>query len=91
MEITKLGMAGTLESCDASVTVEPPETGNSGIELSIDCPDRRFSPHVRKAVLAALQEAGVAAARVFVRDRCALDCTIRARVLAACHRAAERI
>lgn len=88
MDIINVGMAGTLESCDASVTVEPLDSG--GLELTIDCPDKRFSGHVRAAVLAALQEAGVTKARISVRDRSALDCTIRARVLAACHRAAGR-
>ena len=94
MEIIKVGMAGTLESCDASVTVEPPgpslAPGAPGLELAIECPDKRFSGHVTKAVRAALAEAGVVAARVSVRDRSALDCTIRARVLAACQRASGR-
>ena len=89
MEIVKVGMAGTLESCDASVTVEPPGPGGTGLEISIDCPDRRFASQVRQAVTAALQEAGVSAARVSVRDRSALDCTLRARVLAACGRASS--
>lgn len=88
MEILKVGMAGTLESCDASVTVEP---GASGLELAIECPDKRFAGQVAKAVKAALAEAGVVSARVSVRDRSALDCTIRARVLAACQRASGRV
>ena len=85
MDIIQVGMAGTLESCDAAVTVEPRE---GGIELVIDCADKRFAGHVRAAAMLALTEAEVSAARVSVRDRSALDCTIRARVLAACHRAA---
>jgi citrate lyase subunit gamma (acyl carrier protein) len=91
MEIIKVGMAGTLESCDASVTVEPPGRGASGLVLSIECPDKRFSSHVTQAVRSALSEAGVVSARVSIRDRSALDCTIRARVLAACRRAAGRV
>ena len=87
MEIIRVGVAGTLESCDASVTIEPPESEVAELELTIECPDQRFSRHVTEAVRAALAEAGVLVARVSVRDRSALDCTIRARVLAACQRA----
>jgi citrate lyase subunit gamma (acyl carrier protein) len=90
MEIIKVGMAGTLESCDASVTVEPTGPDALGLELAIECHDQRFSTHVARAVKAALAEAGVVSARVSVRDRSALDCTLRARVLTACQRAAGR-
>ncbi len=90
MEIIKVGMAGTLESCDASVTVEPPGRNVSGLVLAIECPDKRFAGHVTRAVRSALSEAGVVSARVSVRDRSALDCTIRARVLTACRRASGR-
>jgi citrate lyase subunit gamma (acyl carrier protein) len=91
MEIVKVGMAGTLESSDASITVEPPGLEAQGLELTIECPDKRFATHVARAVRAALEEAGVVSARVSVRDRSALDCTIRARVLTACQRAAGRV
>jgi citrate lyase subunit gamma (acyl carrier protein) len=88
MDIIQVGMAGTLESSDAAVTIEP---GAAGIELAIECADKRFSRHVEAAAMSALAEAGVTAARVSVRDRSALDCTIRARVLAACHRASGMV
>jgi citrate lyase subunit gamma (acyl carrier protein) len=88
MDIIQVGMAGTLESCDAAVTVEP---RGDGIELVVDSADKRFAGHVRAAVMSALAEAGVSAARVSVRDRSALDCTIRARVLAACQRASGKV
>lgn len=88
MEIVTVGMAGTLESCDAAVVVEP---GEGGLALDIQCPDRRFIAQVTQAVKAALAEAGVTSARVSVRDRSALDCTLRARVLAACGRASGEV
>ena len=90
MKIIKVGMAGTLESSDASVTVEPPGLEAAGLELTIECADKRFTGNITKAVRAALAEAEVESARVSVRDRSALDCTLRARVLAACLRASER-
>ena len=89
MEILRPGSAGTLESCDAAVTVEHRPTGAMpAIELVVEGGDGRFAPRIREAALAALGELGVERARVQIRDRSALDCTVRARVLAACMRAA---
>lgn len=88
MEITRPGSAGTLESCDAAVTVEPRLAGAMpAIDLVIEGGDGRFTKRVREAALAALGELGVERASVHIRDRSALDCTVRARVLAACMRA----
>ncbi len=87
MDIVKTATAGTLESCDAAVTVEP---AAGALEIRIEGGDARFASRVRAAAEAALAELGVAAARVTIRDRSALDCTVRARVLAACLRAAGR-
>lgn len=89
MEIRRAAQAGTLESCDAAVTVEPRAPGQAGeLEVLVEGGDRRFAGRVREAALGALAELGVKSAKVTVRDRSALDCTIRARVLAACLRAA---
>lgn len=91
MEILKSAVAGTLESSDAAVTVEPKAAGaGPSLELVVECSDARFAGKVRAAALAALAELGVTRARVVIRDRSALDCAIRARVLAACLRAAEQ-
>ncbi len=90
MEILRPASAGTLESCDAAVTVEPRAAdAMPAIEVVIEGGDGRFASQVRAAALAALGELGVERARIHVRDRSALDCTVRARVLAACLRAAE--
>lgn len=91
MEIIRVGMAGTLESCDASITIQPLDRDEAGIVLAVECPDKRFSSHVARAVRSALTEVGVTSARVSVRDRSALDCTLRARVIAACRRASGRV
>jgi citrate lyase subunit gamma (acyl carrier protein) len=84
MEITKTGVAGTLESCDASVTIEP----GPRLEVLVESADKRFAGRVREAAASALAELGVKAARVTVREKSALDCTVRARVMTACLRAA---
>ncbi len=86
MEITKAATAGTLESSDAQVTVEPCE---SGIELDIgSVVMRQFGSQIRESVLRTLQRLGVTAARVTIVDKGALDCTLQARVECAVLRSA---
>lgn len=78
MEIKKAAMAGTLESSDAQVTVEP---GNGGIELSIESSViHQFGKQIRAIVLETLGRLQVESARVKVVDKGALDCTLKARV-----------
>ena len=94
MDIIKSATAGTLESCDAAVTVEAVDSGSflagEALEIVVESADKRFAGRVREVAAAALAELGVLSARVTVRDRSALDCTIRARVQTACLRAAGR-
>ncbi len=86
MEITKAAVAGTLESSDAMVTIEPNETG---IEFELDSTViNQFGHSIRKTVLATLQRLGVEHAKIKVTDRGALDCTLKARVEGAVYRAA---
>jgi citrate lyase subunit gamma (acyl carrier protein) len=86
MEIVKAAIAGSLESCDALVAVEKPLA--PGLVLTVEGADHRFEARVREAALAALAELGVLSAKVRIQERSALDCTVRARVRAACLRAA---
>ena len=93
MEIKKAAMAGTLESSDAQVTVEP---GNGGIELSIESSViHQFGKQIRAVILETLGRLKVENARVTVVDKGALDCTIKARVecavLRGCGQSAENI
>lgn len=86
MELKKPGMAGTLESSDCMVTVEP---GGDGIDLDLDSAViRQFGPQIRKVILETLKRLDVASAKVTVVDKGALDCTIKARVEAAVYRSA---
>ncbi len=87
MDIIKSATAGTLESCDAAVTVE---ALSGALEVVVESADKRFTARVREVAKAALSELGVTSARVTIRDRSALDCTIRARVQTACLRATGR-
>lgn len=84
MEIKKIAMAGTLESSDAQITVEP---GENGIELTIESSViNQFGRQIRKVVLETLDRLEVKNARVTVFDKGALDCTLKARVECAVYR-----
>ena len=87
MTIEKGAVAGTLESSDAQVTVEP---GN-GIELTIESTVlNQYGRQIRAAVLETLERLEVKDANVTVIDKGALDCTIKARVECAVFRSCGR-
>ena len=78
MEIKKPAIAGTLESSDAQVAVEPAE---DGIELYLESSVmNQYGRQIKATVLETLERLGVENARVTVVDKGALDCTIKARV-----------
>lgn len=77
MEIFQTASAGTMESSDVYVEIEP----GQGIEICIESVVKgQFGDAIRQVVTEVLQEQGVENARVTVADRGALDCVIRARV-----------
>ena len=77
-EILKPAAAGTLESSDAYVEIEP---ANEGIEISVESVVKgQFGACIENLVREVLREYGVKAARVSVTDRGALDCVLRSRV-----------
>ena len=78
MEILKPAIAGTLESSDAQVTVEP---GERGIELTLTSSVMNpYGRQIKATVLETLERLEVKNARVIVVDKGALDCTLKARV-----------
>lgn len=84
-EIIKRAVAGTMESSDVYVEMEP---GNGGIEIDLDSVViHQFGDEIRRVVGEVLAEQGVASAKVRLVDRGALDCVIRARVETAILRA----
>ena len=87
MEIKKTAMAGTLESSDAQVTVEP---GEGGIELTIESSViHQYGRQIRAVALETLERLNVTNARVTIFDKGALDCTLKARVECAVYRSNE--
>ena len=88
MQIEKNAMAGTLESSDALVTVEP---GTQGIELEISSSVmNQYGRQIRATVLETLERLGVKDGHVTVVDKGALDCTLKARVECAVFRSAGK-
>ena len=87
MKIQKPAVAGTLESSDCMVTVEP---GAGQLELDLDSTViRQYGRQIRKVICETLDRLEVSDARVTVVDKGALDCTIKARVECAVYRANE--
>lgn len=85
MVIQKTAMAGTLESSDVQVVVEP---GNGSLELFIESNViHQFGTQIRKTILETLERLQVTDAKVRVTDKGALDCTLKARVECAVFRA----
>ena len=85
MQILKPATAGTLESSDLMVTLEP---GNGGIELSLTSSVmNQYGRQIKKTVLETLERLEVKDAKVTVVDKGALDCIIKARVECAVFRA----
>lgn len=83
MVIEKSAIAGTLESSDAQVTVEPAEALELSIESSVL---NQYGRQIKATVLEALTRMGVQSGKVTVVDKGALDCTLKARVECAVYR-----
>ena len=77
MEIVKSASAGTMESSDAYVEIEPADDLQIQLESVVQ---QQFGDEIRNVVEQMLQENGVRKANVRIIDRGALECVIRARV-----------
>ncbi len=88
MELKAVGTAGTLESSDVMITIEPTKTG--GIDLSLESSViNQYGRQIKAQVLDSLKRLGVENAKVIVNDHGALDCTIKARVECAYYRGCQ--
>ncbi|MGN0400397.1 MAG: citrate lyase acyl carrier protein [Blautia sp.] len=78
MKILKNAVAGTLESSDLFVQIEPDD---NDLTLEIDSVvANQHMDAIRAAVLETLKEFEVSSGKIFIKDKGALDCVIRARV-----------
>lgn len=87
MQILKASIAGTMESSDIMVRIEP---GASGVEIDLNSTvEKQFGKAIRRVISETLAELGVENAKVTAVDKGALDCTIKARVKTAACRAGD--
>ena len=86
MKIEKSAMAGTLESSDAQVTVEPADDLELSIQSSVL---NQYGRQIKATVLETLERLDVKAAKVSIVDKGALDCTLKARVECAVFRSCD--
>ena len=78
MEIKKVASAGTMESSDVYVEVEP---GANGLQLELESVVlQQFGDDIRQVVTEVFAQQGIEHAKVRVVDRGALECVLRARV-----------
>lgn len=88
MEIKKPAMAGTLESSDCQVTVEP---GEGKVEFHLESAViHQYGNQIRKVVMETLNNLGIDNVKISMVDKGALDCTIKARVEGAVFRSADQ-
>lgn len=88
MKITTVGVAGTMESSDIIVTIEPKTT--HGIDINLESAVKvQYGKQIESVIRSTLEELNVDAAIVTAVDKGALDCTVAARTAAAAYRAAK--
>ena len=89
MEILKNAFAGTLESSDVYVEIEP---GTGELEIYLESVvENQFGEAILKAVREVLEACQIRNAVVRVADRGALECVLRARVETAVLRAVTQV
>ena len=94
MELKKTAVAGTMESGDIMVTIDPRTSGGITLELTSSVM-QQYGRQIEAVIRETLTGLGVANAAVQAVDKGALDCTLKARVecavLRSCGQSAENI
>lgn len=86
-KIYKTAQAGTLESSDVMITVAPAAEGD-GVTIELESiVMAQYGSAIRKTLTEVIAEQGISDIYMKAVDRGALDCTIRARAIAALNRA----
>jgi len=88
MEIKKIGVAGTVESSDINIVIEPSD--QLGIEIYLQSAVmKQFGRQIKNVIEETLRNEGVENAIVRAIDKGAIDFVIKARTLTALYRALE--
>ncbi|BDS17079.1 citrate lyase acyl carrier protein [Clostridium perfringens] len=88
MEIKKPALAGTLESSDCIVSVEPSRDNTIEINLTSTV-KKQFGNEIIRVAKETLKNLGVNSVVMEINDKGALNCVIEARIEAAVCRASE--
>ena len=88
MKLITTGNAGTMESNDIMITVEPSDAGGVQVDLTSSV-YQQFGKQIIAVIKETTAEYGVKNAVITAVDKGALDCTVRARVTAAIFRSAQ--
>ena len=89
MQLKKTAVAGTMESGDIMITIEPKDAGGVELDLSSNVM-QQYGRQIEAVIRETLSGLGIENAAVQAVDKGALDCTVRARAAAALFRAAEQ-
>jgi citrate lyase subunit gamma (acyl carrier protein) len=88
MKIKKTGIAGTLESSDAMVTIGINK--KRGIDLTIKSTvQQQFGDDIKEVAMEVLSALCITQCKITIEDKGALDCTVIARVRTAVYRACD--
>ena len=84
MNIQTSAIAGTLESSDVYVKVEPCDKLEIEVESVVY---NQFADEIKKSVMEVVEDLKVTSGKISVNDKGAIDCVIKARVETAIRRA----
>ncbi len=87
MIIQKEAVCGTLQSNDCLVRIQPAEKLELELKSSVM---NEFGSQIEAAVMEVLEKFEVKSCKLFLEDKGALDCTIKARVETVLRRANEK-
>lgn len=89
MELKVTTTAGTLESSDIQVIIEP---NDNGIEIELESSVMyQFGDQIKEVILKTLESLSVENAKVFANDKGAIDAVIKSRVQTAIYRSAKNM
>ncbi|AGT44663.1 citrate lyase acyl carrier protein [Treponema pedis] len=87
MQVKREAVSGTLQSNDCFVRVEPAQELELNLKSSVMS---EFGAQIKSAVQEVLDKFEIKACKLFLEDKGALDCTIKARVETALRRSDEK-
>ena len=87
MELKVVASAGTLESSDIQIIIEP---STAGIEITLESTVKaQFGEAIEAVIKETLNSLGVTNAKIFANDKGAIDPVIKSRVQTAVYRSAQ--